>query len=626
MQNQTKVRRVIALLALCTLLAVTLVSATPAVSPSVRVIVQGTSVDDAAAAVRANGGLVTAEVSIISAVVAKVPQGCLSRLAETPGVVRVTLDRPVQASGGRSRVDVEFTKAVGVQEVWDTDNLGTGVTVAFLDTGIDPTFTDLRRPPNGRGNRILAYYDALSGRLYNSRRLLRSPRDPNGHGTHVAGIAGNSAYERQDGEYRGIAPAADLVAVRVLDETGVGTYADVIEGIQWVVDNKDTYNIRVLNISMYATVFAPYWADPFNLATMAAWQAGIVVVACAGNDGPAPLSVGVPGNTPYIITVGAFTDNYTPEDFGDDYIPPFSATGPTLDAFVKPDVIAPGAHVISLMRRNTYLNGQYPENRVNGRYFRMTGTSMSTAVVSGIAALMLSEDPDLTPDEVKYRMAITARPQFSEYSGEAAYSIWEQGAGRVWAPDAVFTDIEGEANEGMDLAADLAGEKPEDHYQGWAVYDPETEEFWFHGDDGDWAGGYNRWTGDYHDWAGGYSGWAGGTTNWSGDFNDWLSGYTGWTNGYNPWAGGYSGWAGGYSGWAGGYSGWAGGYSGWAGGYSGWAGGYSGWAGGYSGWAGGYSGWAGSTGDPDWAADFANLENVPSGAASVGINNWVGDD
>ncbi|MCK4314398.1 MAG: S8 family peptidase [Anaerolineae bacterium] len=627
MKNHAKVRRVVALLALCVLLAVTLVSATPAASSSVRVIVQGTSVSDAAAAVRANGGLVTAELSIISAVVAEVPQGCLSRLAETPGVVRVTQDRPVQASGGRERVDVEFTKAVGATEVWDTGNLGADVTVAFLDTGIDPTFTNLRRPPNGRGNRILAYYDVLSGRLYKSRRLLRSPRDLNGHGTHIAGIAGNSAYERRDGEYRGVAPAANLVAVRVLDETGVGTYADVIEGIQWVVDNKDTYNIRVLNISMYGTVFAPYWADPFNLATMAAWQAGIVVVACAGNDGPAPLSVGVPGNTPYVITVGAFTDNYTPEDFGDDYIPPFSANGPTLDAFVKPDVIAPGAHVISLMRRNTYLNKQYPENRVNSRYFRMTGTSMSTAVVSGIAALMLSEDPDLTPDEVKYRMTITARPQFSEYTGEAAYSIWEQGAGRIWAPDAVLTDIEGEANEGMDLAADLAGENPEDHYQGWAVYDPEAEEFRFFGDgDGDWAGGYNRWTGDYHDWAGGYTGWAGGTTNWSGDFNDWISGYESWTEGYNSWAGGYTGWAGGYTGWAGGYTGWAGGYTGWAGGYTGWAGGYTGWAGGYTGWAGGYTGWAGNVGDPDWAAAFANLENVPSDAATVGINSWVNDD
>ena len=164
----------------------------------------------------------------------------------------------------------------------------------------------------------------------------------------------------------GIAPGVNLVSVRVLDDTGMGTYADVLRGLNWVVQHKNEYNIRVLNMSMYATPVAPYWVDPYNLAVMAAWKAGIVVIASAGNDGPEPLSVGVPGNTPYIITVGAFTDNYTPNDFGDDYIPPFSAAGPTLDAFVKPDVIAPGAHMSSLMRNNTYLAQQYPDNRIHG--------------------------------------------------------------------------------------------------------------------------------------------------------------------------------------------------------------------------------------------------------------------
>jgi len=624
MKIQANLRSVM-LLVVCALLMVTQVGAAPAPSYSVRVIVQGTSVEDAAAAVRANGGRVTAEIGIINAVVAEVPQNSLDRLAETPGVIRVTLDRPVQTAG--NPVNVEFSKAIGAKEVWDTGNLGAGVTVAFLDTGIDPTFASLRRSPDGNTNRILAYYDVMSGQLYERRHLRRSPKDPNGHGTYVAGIVGNSMYEQRDGEYRGVAPAANLVAVRVLDETGMGTYADVLQGIDWVVQNKDTYNIRVLNISMYAMPVAPYWADPYNLATMAAWQAGIVVVTSAGNGGPAPLSIGVPGNTPYVITVGAFTDNYTPEDFSDDYVAPFSATGPTLDAFVKPDLVAPGAHVISLMRKNTYLGRQHPDNQIRGHYFEMAGTSVSAAVVSGIATLMLSENPDLTPDQVKYRLTMTARPQFSEYTGEAAYSIWEQGAGRVWAPDAVFTDIEGEANKGLDLAADLAGQGPEEHYQGWTIFDPETEEFGFP-DEGDdyWAGGYNRWSGSYHDWASGYDDWAGGTTNWSGGFNDWVSAYESWNDGYNSWAGEYGSWASGAYGWAGGAYGWAGGAYGWAGGAYGWAGGAYGWAGGAYGWAGGAYGWAGSTDDPEWAAAFVNLENLPSDTSAVGINNWVSDD
>ena len=582
-----------------------------ALSPAVTVIVEGRGVEEAGAAVQAVGGRVTDEFSIIRAVVADVPQDQLVRLAQMPGVVRVTPNRTVEKAG--SRVNVEFAKSVGVREVWESGNLGQGVTVAVLDTGVTPTFWELRRPPHGRGNRLLGYYDAIADKFYPSRRLRRSPGDPNGHGTHIAGIIANSRYERRDGEYRGVAPAAKLVTVRVLDETGRGTYADVIRGIEWVVEHKDEFDIRVLNVSLYAMPYAPYWADPLNLATMAAWHEGIVVVASAGNNGPDPMSIGVPGNTPYVITVGSFTDNFTPEDFGDDYIPPFSATGPTLDAFVKPDVIAPGAHIISLVKRHTFLSDTYPENRVNGKYFKMSGTSMSAAVVSGIVALMLSENPDLTPDQVKYRLAMTARPQFSEYTGEAAYSIWEQGAGRVWAPDAVFTDIEGEANAGMDLEADLAGEV---HYQGWTVYDPDTGEFRVQGVGYEaWAGGYEAWAGGYEAWAGGYEAWAGGTTNWSGGFNDWIAAYESWANGYNAWAGSYEAWAGGYEAWAGGYEAWAGGYEAWAGGYAVWAGGYEAWAGGYEAWAGG-------VGDPDWAEAYAGLENVPSSASSVSLN-WV---
>ena len=625
MSSRGKLRNAVILVVACALALVTIGGAAPSASspsPMVKVIVEGTSVEYAATAVYANGGQVTAKVTLINAVIAQVPQDRLNSLAEAHGVVRVTPDRPVQTAG--QRVDVEFSQAIGAKEVWGTGNLGAGVTVAILDSGLNPNFATLRRPAEGKANRILAYYDVPSGQMYDPRHLQRSPQDPNGHGTHVAGIIANSAYEHQDGEYRGVAPAANLVAVRVLDETGVGSYSDVIQGIDWVVQNKDTYNIRVLNISLYSPAFAPYWADPLNLATMAAWEAGIVVVVSAGNSGPDPMSIGVPGNTPYIITVGAFTDNYTPEDYGDDYMPPFSATGPTLDAFVKPDVIAPGAHVISLMKKKTYLSEQYPENRISTQYFQMAGTSMSAGVVSGVAALMLSENPELTPDQVKYRLMMTARPQFSEYSGEAAYSVWEQGAGRVWAPDAVFADIEGEANWGMDLDADLAGEE---HYEGWTTYDPESGEFKIREDGfNSWAGGFNSWAGGFHSWAGGYDSWAGGTTNWSGDYNSWIEAFNSWAGGFNSWAGSYGSWASGFNSWAGGFNSWAGGFNSWAGGFNSWAGGYSAWAGGFNSWAGGFNSWAGNAGDPEWAAAFANLENVPSGTSAVGINNWISEN
>jgi serine protease AprX len=576
-------------------------------------------VDSAAVAVRANGGRVTDEIGIINAVVAEMPQGSLERLAKTPGVIRVTLDRSVQSAGGYA--DVEFSKPIGAKKVWEAGYLGAGITVAVLDSGVDPTFLTLRLQPLGKGRgqdpRYLAYYDAMSGKSYEAPRLLLSPGDPNGHGTHISGIIGDSFYEVQDKEYRGIAPAANLVAVRVLDKTGVGQYSDVLKGLDWVVKNKSKYNIRVLNISMYAIPVAPYWADPYNLAVMAAWKAGIVVVASAGNGGPAPISIGVPGNTPYIITVGAFTDNYTPEDMGDDYMPPFSAIGPTLDAFVKPDLIAPGAHVVSLMSDDSYLGIQFPDNKVNGRHFRMSGTSMSAAVVSGIAALMLSKNPALTPDEIKYRLAVTARPQFSEKTGLAAYSIWQQGAGRVWAADAVLGDYAGKANEGMDIAADLAGQA---HYEGWTVYDPASGEFKVRDDVKSWSGGYDTWAGGYKSWSGGYKSWSGGSTNWDGGFNSWADGYKSWSGGANAWAGGYKSWSGSYNSWTSGYKSWSGGYKSWSGGYKSWSGGYTSWAGGYKSWSGGYKSWSGATGDPAWAAAFAELKNKPAGTTAVGIN------
>jgi serine protease AprX len=359
--------RVLTIVSIMALLATALVGAVPAAqAASARVIVRGTSLDIAVAAVQSVGGRVADKIDIINAVVADVPQASVTKLSQAPGILGVMSDRAVKMVGealspAATRPDnttFQYAKVVGANQVWATGNLGQDVTVATLDTGVDPTFLSLRLTPGVWQDRFLAYYDALANKVYEPLRLLRSPRDPNGHGTHVAGIIGNS--DKEGGQYVGVAPGVNLVSVRVLDENGMGTYADVLRGLNWAVQNKARYNIRVLNMSMYAAPVAPYWADPYNLAVMAAWKAGIVVIASAGNDGPAPLSVGVPGNTPYIITVGAFTDNYTPDDMGDDYIPPFSASGPTLDAFVKPDVIAPGAHVSSLMRNNSHLAQEYP--------------------------------------------------------------------------------------------------------------------------------------------------------------------------------------------------------------------------------------------------------------------------
>ena len=152
------------------------------------------------------------------------------------------------------------------------------------------------------------------------------------------------------------------------------------------------------------------------------------------------MTIGVPGNVPYIITVGAFTDNFTPADPFDDYLASFSSAGPTVEGFVKPDVVAPGGHVLGLMPVSAQISQQHPAFQSSPDDFTMSGTSQATAVVSGIVALMLEQNPDLTPDQVKHRLMASARPAQNP-DGTLAYSIFQQGAGLVNAFAAVYAAI-----------------------------------------------------------------------------------------------------------------------------------------------------------------------------------------
>jgi subtilisin family serine protease len=174
--------------------------------------------------------------------------------------------------------------------------------------------------------------------------------DKHGHGTHLASVIASSRKARRGNgsvESNSVAPDASLLIVKAFNEDGNGSYLDVIRGIDWIVQNKEVYGIRVLNLSFSAVPRSYYWDDPLNQAVMAAWQSGIVVVASAGNRGPEPMSIGVPGNVPYVITVGAMTDNRTPLDPSDDLLASFSSAGPTHAGFVKPELIAPGGRVLA---------------------------------------------------------------------------------------------------------------------------------------------------------------------------------------------------------------------------------------------------------------------------------------
>lgn len=241
---------------------------------------------------------------------------------------------------------------------------GKGIGVAVLDTGIYP-HADF-------GNRICAFSDFLA---YKSR-----PYDDNGHGTHVSGIlAGNGAAS--NGKYKGMAPECDLVALKVLDRFGNGNKEDVLRAFSWLIRYKETYHVRVVNISVGTTYQTRGDHDALIQGVEQLWDAGLVVVTAAGNQGPAPGSITAPGCSRKVITVGS-SDMIN----GNSGV---SGRGPTLQCVCKPDLVAPGKRIVSCIPGNS------------GSYGIKSGTSMSTPLVSGAIACMLEKDPLLTNVDIK---------------------------------------------------------------------------------------------------------------------------------------------------------------------------------------------------------------------------------
>jgi serine protease AprX len=531
-------------------------------------IVQGFDTAETVRLVEQAGGVVTSRLDIIHAVGAHLSPAALTSLRGNPRIQRVTANAPASSSDqivqGRSdRIPAtDYADVTGADLVWQQGVTGNGIGVAVMDTGLS-LHPALLKDLNGKPRKIVGWADFID-------KKFKLPHDPNGHGTHIAGIIAN-AQTGADNEWNGTAPGVNLVGVRVLDANGEGTYETIIQGIQWVIQNKAKYNIRVMNLSLQATVQSAYWADPLNQAVMAAWAEGIVVVTVAGNAGPGPMTLTVPGNNPYAITVGAFTDNYTPGDWSDDYITPFSGAGPTLDGFAKPDLIAPGAHMVSPMSPGSTIVRNHEANWVNGLYFSMAGTSQAAAVTSAAAALILARNPGLTPNQVKYRLMVTALPWIKADGSDVLYSIWQQGAGRLNVYDAVMSDdpqVTGEANNGMDIAADLRGEI---HYEGYSYYDETIGAFRLHGAE-DWTSGFGTWSGGFGTWSGGFGTWSGGFGTWSGGFGTWSGGFGTWSGGFGTWSGGFGTWSGGFGTWSGGFGTWSGGFGTWSGGFGTWSG------------------------------------------------------
>jgi serine protease AprX len=294
--------------------------------------------------------------------------------------------------------------------------------------------------------------------------------DQYGHGTHVAGIAAGNGNTSTGPTYtksfRGVAPGANLINLRVLDSKGVGTDSSVIAAIDRAISLKSRYNIRVMNLSLGRPAYESYKTDPLCQAVERAWKAGIVVVVAAGNEGRNNSqntqgygTITSPANHPLVITVGAMKTVNT-SDRGDDLIASYSSKGPTLiDHVVKPDIVAPGNRVISLVASKSLVSSSStPTNKILNSYYqnttsktysvdyhRLSGTSMAAAAVSGAAALMLEKDWTLSNDTIKARLMKTASKFFpasstatdpatgAQYTSQ--YDIFTIGAGYldIWA-------------------------------------------------------------------------------------------------------------------------------------------------------------------------------------------------
>ena len=352
------------------------------------------------------GGKLGRALPILNAHSALLPNAAINALADHPEVQTVFLDRSVRGAMERTGATIGAT---AIRQTLGYD--GTGIGVAIIDSGVTTWHDDLS---DASGNqRVATFVDFVNNRP--------SPYDDYGHGTHVAGIIAGNGRD-SGGKRTGIAPGASLIVLKALDGTGAGRISDVIAALDYALQNKDALHIRVLNLSLSSGVYESYDSDPLTVAAKRLVDAGIVVVAAAGNIGRGPQGQTVyggitsPGNAPWVLTVGASSHMGT-VGRADDKMAIFSSRGPTaVDNLAKPDLVAPGVGIESLSdpaskfytsKSQYLLSGTVPTSYLP--YLSLSGTSMASPVVAGTVALMLQANPSLTPNEVKAILQYTAQ-------------------------------------------------------------------------------------------------------------------------------------------------------------------------------------------------------------------------
>ncbi|HYJ60146.1 MAG TPA: S8 family serine peptidase [Actinomycetota bacterium] len=324
-------------------------------------------------------GALRARFQLIHGFAATVSAAHAEALAHRPGLIRLEPDFRVTASMEAADRDFGTEQA---RADYGVD--GAGSEICVVDTGVDPTHEQLdSKAP-------IPFHDLVNGHAV--------AYDDQGHGTHVASIAaGDGTGGSIASLFNGVAPAASLSAVKVLDASGIGQDSDVVLGIEWCAARA---SVDVINVSVTSELGSD-GLDAVSQAANAAVADGIVVVAAAGNTGDIPGSVASPASATGVITVGAVAEWSAPagQPWRSEgiYLAPFSSRGPTIDGRIKPDVVAPGVSIAAASANS-------PDS-----YEVKDGTSMASPFIAGLAALLLDRQPTWTPAQVKSTITTTAK-------------------------------------------------------------------------------------------------------------------------------------------------------------------------------------------------------------------------
>jgi serine protease AprX len=347
------------------------------------------------AELRRSGVKKTLRVPIGHGIAAELTPSMIDHFRGDPKVERIIYDAPLrlrETPFDASALLSAYPAVVDAVRVWNDPRMpltGKNIGIAVIDSGMasHPDFND------------------RLGVSRNFNPALAGNGDDYGHGTAVGGIIAGDG-EASAGRYVGVAPGANLINLRVNDGSGAAPTSVVMNAILWAVKNKDTFNIRVINLSLLSSVQESYRTSTLDAAVEYAWLKGIVVVVAAGNSG-ANSALYAPANDPYVITVGAADDHGT-LPAADDTLTSFSAYGLTQDGIRKPDLVAPGRHLVTTLAPNSSFALNHPAAVVDGRYIQLSGTSVAAPVVSGVAALYVENHPGARPGQVKSVLMATA--------------------------------------------------------------------------------------------------------------------------------------------------------------------------------------------------------------------------